>query len=122
MLHPVLKGLGIGKEVLPITLIGLTLGISYGGAIIIKEANEGKASRRDVFYALVLMGLCHSLIEDSILMIAMGGAISGVLFARVAFALLISWGIVQFTKKIPSNRFDRWFLVKLKKDKNINSI
>lgn len=115
LLHPILKGLGIGKEVLPITLIGLTLGISYGGAIIIKEAKEGKASRRDVFYAMVLMGLCHSLIEDSILMIAMGGAISGVLFARVLFALIISWSIVKLTKNMSIYRFEKWFLVNIKK-------
>ncbi len=112
LLYPVLKVLGIGKEVVPIAVVGLTLGISYGGAIIIKEANEGKASRRDVFYALILMGLCHSMIEDTLLMIAMGGKISGVLFARIIFALFISWTIVQLTKNFSDKRFKRWFLVK----------
>lgn len=112
MLYPVLKVLGIGKEVVPIAVVGLTLGISYGGAIIIKEANEGKASRRDVFYALTLMGLCHSMIEDTLLMIAMGGKISGVLFARILFALFISWTIVQLTKNFSDEKFKRWFLVK----------
>ena len=112
LLYPVLKVLGIGKEVVPIAVVGLTLGISYGGAIIIKEANEGKASRRDVFYALTLMGLCHSMIEDTLLMIAMGGKISGVLFARIIFALFISWTIVQLTKNFSDKQFKRWFLVK----------
>jgi hypothetical protein len=112
MLYPVLKVLGIGKEVVPIAVVGLTLGISYGGAIIIKEVNEGKASRRDVFYALTLMGLCHSMIEDTLLMIAMGGKISGVLFARILFALFISWTIVQLTKNFSDLKFRRWFLVK----------
>ena len=112
LLYPVLKILGIGKEVVPIAVVGLTLGISYGGAIIIKEVNEGKASRRDVFYALTLMGLCHSMIEDTLLMIAMGGKISGVLFARIIFALFVSWTIVQLTKNFSDKRFKRWFLVK----------
>lgn len=112
MLYPVLKVLGIGKEVVPIAVVGLTLGISYGGAIIIREATEGKASRRDVFYALTLMGLCHSMIEDTLLMIAMGGKISGVLFARILFALFISWAIVQLTKNFSDQKFKRWFLVK----------
>lgn len=116
LLYPMLRILGIGKEVVPIAVVGLTLGISYGGAIIIKEVNEGKASRRDVFYALTLMGLCHSMIEDTLLMIAMGGKISGVLFARIIFALFISWMIVQLTKNISNRQFERWFLVKKKID------
>ncbi len=110
MLYPLLKILGIGKEVLPITVIGLTLGISYGGAIIIKEANEGKASKRDVFYALVLMGLCHSMIEDTMMMFAIGGDISGILFARIIFALIISYIIVKITKHWSDSKFQRWFL------------
>ena len=111
MLYPLLKILGIGKEVLPITVIGLTLGISYGGAIIIKEANDGKASKRDVFYALVLMGLCHSMIEDTMMMFAIGGDISGILFARIIFALIISYIIVKITKHWSDSKFQRWFLI-----------
>lgn len=111
-LYPMLKVLGIGKEVLPITMIGLTLGISYGGAFIIKEANEGKASRRDVFYAMTLMGLCHSMIEDTLLMVAMGGNISGILFARIIFALLVSFLLVKATKKMSDHKFNKWFLIK----------
>lgn len=111
LLYPVLKILGIGKEVLPITVIGLTLGISYGGAIIIREANDGKASKRDVFYALVLMGLCHSMIEDTMLMFAIGGDLSGILFARIIFALLISFIIVKITRNWSDTKFQRWFLL-----------
>ncbi len=111
MLYPILKVLGIGKEVLPIAVVGLTLGISYGGAIIIKEVNEGKASRRDVFYALTLMGLCHSMIEDTMLMFAVGGDLSGILFGRIVFALIISFLIVKFTKGFSDKKFKRWFLV-----------
>jgi hypothetical protein len=111
MLYPVLRLLGIGKEVLPIAVVGLTLGISYGGAIIIKEVNEGKASRRDVFYTMTLMGLCHSMIEDTMLMFAMGGDLSGILFGRIVFALIISFLIVKFTKGFSDNKFKRWFLV-----------
>ncbi len=111
LLYPVLRLLGIGKELLPIAVVGLTLGISYGGAIIIKEVNEGKASRRDVFYALTLMGLCHSMIEDTMLMFAMGGDLSGILFGRIVFALIISFLIVKLTKGFSDKKFNKWFLV-----------
>ncbi len=112
LLYPVLKILGIGKEVIPIAVVGLTLGISYGGAIIIRETQNKNVSPRDVFYALTLMGLCHSIIEDTLLLYALGGNISGILFARVIFALIITYFIVRLTKKLSDKTFEKWFLKK----------
>ena len=106
MLYPVLKVLGIGKEVIPISLIGLTLGLSYGGALIIDEAKTKKLPKRDVFYAMTLMGLCHSMIEDTLLMISFGGHVSGIVFARIIFALIITYIIVSITKRMDDSRIN----------------
>ena len=97
-LKPVLGVLGINKEVIPMTVIGLSLGILYGGALIIKETEEKKIPKLDVFYAFVLMGLCHSLIEDSLLMISMGADWTMIFIFRMLFALLTTWLIVKVTK------------------------
>ncbi len=113
LLYPFLSFLGIGKEAVPIALVGLTLGISYGGAIIIKEAKSNKINKRDVFYSLTLMGLCHSMIEDTMLMLAMGGDISGVLFGRMIFAIIITLLIVKITKKLKDEVFNKIFIKKL---------
>jgi hypothetical protein len=111
-LQPVLGILGIRKEVIPIALIGLTLGLSYGGAIIIEESKSAKLNGRDVFYALTLMGLCHSMIEDTLLMFSFGGHVSGILFARIIFALIMTFLIVKITSKLNPATFDRWFIKK----------
>jgi hypothetical protein len=58
------------------------------------------------------MGLCHSLIEDTILMIAIGGHYSGILVARLLFSFLIIWALVKFTKKLPDKTFAKYFLAK----------
>ena len=97
-LKPILGILGINKDVIPMTVIGLSLGILYGGALIIKETEEKNIPKMDVFYAFVLMGLCHSLIEDSLLMISMGAHWSMVFIFRMAFALISTFIIVQVTK------------------------
>ncbi len=112
LLEPILRVLGIRKEVIPIALIGLTLGISYGGAIIIEESKNTNISGRDIFYALSLMGLCHSMIEDTLLMFSFGGHVSGILFARIVFALIITFLIVKITSKMSQQTFDRWFIKK----------
>lgn len=108
-LEPGLTFLGIGREAAPITIIGMMVGLSYGGGLIIQEARSGHLQNRDVFFSLALMGLSHSLIEDTLLMMVLGGSISGVLFGRVFFSLLIIFIMVKLMKSCSEETFDRYF-------------
>lgn len=101
ILRPVLSLIGIGPKASAITVIGLTMGLSYGGGLIINEAKNGSVGKEDVFYSLTLMGLCHSLIEDSLLITLIGGHISGVMWGRLAFAILAMAAIVQVVRRLP---------------------
>jgi hypothetical protein len=98
-LQPMLKVLGIGKDVIPITVIGTTLGILYGGALIINETKQKTLDKMDIFYAFTLMGLCHSLIEDSLLMLSLGANYTGVFVFRIIYTLVVTLIIVKTTKK-----------------------
>ena len=101
VLRPILSLIGIGPKASAITVIGLTMGLSYGGGLIINEARNGKVGKEDIFYSLTLMGLCHSLIEDSLLILLIGGHISGVLWGRLIFSLIAMAGIVQIVRRLP---------------------
>jgi hypothetical protein len=101
ILKPVLDLIGIGPKASAITVIGLTMGLSYGGGLIIGEARNGKLSKEDVFYSLTFMGLCHSLIEDTLLIVLIGGHLSGVLWGRLIFAVLAMAAIVQIVRRVP---------------------
>jgi hypothetical protein len=109
-LKPILGILGISKAVIPITVIGSTLGILYGGALIIKASEEQQLPKMEVFYAMTLMGLCHSLIEDSILMMSLGAHYSGVFLFRMIFAFTCTFLIVKITKALPKKWCEK-FLV-----------
>jgi len=106
---PLLSKLGIGKEATNITVIGITLGISYGGGLIIKESRAGTIPQRDIFFALVLMGLFHSIVEDTLLMLLLGGSLWGFLVGRLIFALLAVWLLVRLLSLISDQRFQRYF-------------
>lgn len=110
MLSPVLSLIGIGKEVTPLTIIGMTLGISYGGAFIIREAEGGHISKRDVFYSMSLLGLCHSFIEDTLLMMSLGGHYSGILIARPIFAMLVVYAFVRIFTALPQEFFNKYIV------------
>lgn len=103
----------LGLQLFPMTVIGLSLGILYGGALIIKETEEKKIPKMDVFYAFVLMGLCHSLIEDSLLMISMGANWSMIFIFRMVFALLITFLLVKITKLFPAKQLEKWVTTKI---------
>jgi hypothetical protein len=104
LLAPVLPVLGMSKQAAPITVIGMIMGLSYGGALIIREASSGKMERREIFYSLALMGLCHSLIEDTLLMMAIGGQFGGIFWGRILFSLGIVFCIVRLTHSIEQRK------------------
>jgi hypothetical protein len=109
LLRPVLYLMGISKDAAPVTIIGMTMGIGYGGGLIIHEARSGRLSKRDIFFSLSFMGLMHSMIEDTLLMLLLGGHISGVLFLRFIFAMTVIFIMVRLMRGLTSETFNRYF-------------
>ncbi len=89
LLSPLLRILKIGKEATTITLIGITLGLSFGGGLLIKEARAGHVSKQDIFSSMAFLALSHSIIEDTLLVMLLGAHISGALWLRIAFAFIV---------------------------------
>lgn len=109
LLRPVLTLLGISDRAAPLAIVGMTLGLTYGGGLIIQEARAGQLSRHDVFCALTLVGLCHSFIEDTLLMMVIGGHLSGILVGRTLFALLVTFFMARLLRSLQDPVLGRWF-------------
>ncbi|CCO24328.1 hypothetical protein [Maridesulfovibrio hydrothermalis] len=108
LLRPLLTLMGIGSKASALTVVGLTMGLSYGGGMIIHETRSGRIDKKDVFYSLTLMSLCHSVIEDTLLLMMIGGHISGLFWGRLIFSIAIVAAIVQLTKIIPESFSDKY--------------
>lgn len=117
IMEPTLKWLGISNKVLPITIIGLTLGIAYGGGLLIEESKQKDIDIKGIFYSMTLMGLFHSIIEDTILMLSMGGHWTGVIVFRFVFACTITFLFVKCTNNLPLTRFTKIFMTKDMQDR-----
>ena len=100
-LSPGLRVMGVGREAGTIALVGLTLGLSYGGGLIIHESRSGRIPQGDIFFALTFMGLTHSLIEDTLLMVLLGAELFGVLWTRLAFTVLVLWILTKILAVVP---------------------
>ncbi|MDN3611722.1 hypothetical protein ACODM8_13070 [Vibrio ostreicida] len=88
-LRPILSILGISREATNMTIVGITLGISFGGGLLINEAEKGHIPARDVFTAVMLLNLLHSLIEDTILILLIGADFITIFWGRILFAFAI---------------------------------
>ncbi|WP_299199374.1 hypothetical protein [uncultured Amphritea sp.] len=116
LLQPLLKLLGIGPQATSLTIIGVTLGLSFGGGLLIREAQSGQVSAKDCFSALCLLSLCHSMIEDTLLVLTLGADLSGVLWARLAFGLLFVAIMTRVLKRISVSTQQRWLLHPVTRD------
>ncbi len=110
LLEPMLGLLGMGRQAAPLTIVGMTLGLSYGGGLIIHEAQSGRLSKQDIFCSIALMGLCHSLIEDTLLMMVLGGHASGVFWGRLIFSLMMVFLLGRLIRMLPQEFFERYIV------------
>ena len=103
LLSPFLKMTGIHKDATSFTLIGMTLGLAFGGGLLINEAKKGVLKKKDIFLSLSLLCLCHSLIEDTILMFLIGADLTSILLFRVVFSFVLMIFISQCFMRLPEH-------------------
>lgn len=89
VMAPVLRACGMGENASSVMLVGLTMGMSYGGGLIVREARNGHLSARGMFLSVSFLGICHSLIEDSFLPVIIGADYLMIVVWRLLFTLLL---------------------------------
>ena len=72
-------------------LAGTFLGISYGAAVIIDSGRSGYLDAEEIFLINLFLVICHSLVEDTIIWMALGAYIIPVQIARLIAALAICY-------------------------------
>lgn len=99
-LVPVLRLLGIGRAAANVTVVGVALGLSYGAGLLIRDLDDGVMTRRDAYLALCFLGLLHSVIEDTLIIMALGADLSGILWARIIFAFAVIGILARMLKSV----------------------
>ena len=99
-INPATSKLGFSKEALVPLLAGFLFGISYGAGVLIPEARSNLISKRQIFLVAVFLALCHAMIEDTLLFMAVGANGLYLFFSRlilaIVFTFLVSRLMVRF--------------------------
>lgn len=118
VLAPSLRIMGIGPNAAPLTMIGALLGLAFGGGLIIREVQKGHLQPKSIFLAICFMCLCHSLIEDTLIVITLGADWTGVLLGRVVFSMLIMIPLGRIVLAMSEEKFRYLYKTPAKNIKN----
>lgn len=88
---PLLKVMGLPSSTGFLWVVANTLGLGYGGAIMISEAEEGKLSREDADLLNHNIAISHSQLEDPLLFVAVGYPLGILIWPRVLLAIVFVW-------------------------------
>jgi hypothetical protein len=98
MLRPLLGLVGIERQLAPVATTGVLLGVVYGGALMLDEVRSGEYTKRSIFSAMLLVCLVHALIEDTLVLLAIGANIWIILIGRVLFSIVLLFVVLRLSE------------------------
>ena len=114
-LRPLMRFFGLPEDAAYFWLVGNTLGISYGGAVMFDCIENGTIERVKLELGKKAaavnrhLAMNHSIIEDTCVFGAIGISVFWIISTRMLFALIVVWGrklmmkIFRKTRKTTAN-------------------
>ncbi len=89
--HPVMKVFGLSSNAAFLWLVGNVVGLAYGGAIMAEQMAQKKLSYKEGNLLNYHLAMSHSLLEDTIIFIAIGIPALWIILTRLFFAVGVVW-------------------------------
>ena len=91
LLSPLMRLFGLPSGCSLLWLTGNVVGMAYGAAIMIDEVEQGRLTRHEANLVNHHLGVSHSLLEDTMLFVAMGISFWWIFLTRLALAMIAVW-------------------------------
>jgi len=98
-LYIFIKPLGFSKQASVSMLTGIFLGITYGSGILIAQSEKKKLKNIDIILTAVFLSMCHAVIEDTLVFVAIGGNGFYMLGTRIIIAFIVTYMFYGYLKK-----------------------
>ena len=89
-------------------VVGLTLGLGFGGGLMIKDVKQGIVAPRSAVGALIFINLFHSLIEDTTILLLIGPSLFTILVIRGLFVFALTFLLIKIFDNLPIDAYDRF--------------
>jgi hypothetical protein len=89
--NPLLRIMGLPANTGFLWMVAYTLGLSYGGAIMISQSQEGKLNPEDADLLNHHIAISHSQLEDPLLFVAMGYSFGILVIPRILLSIVYVW-------------------------------
>lgn len=88
---PLMKLFGLPEKTTFLWIVANTLGLAYGGAIMISQTEEGKLDKKESDLLNHHIAVSHSQLEDPLLFVALGYSYFILFFPRILLAIFFVW-------------------------------
>lgn len=96
-LSPLMRLFGLPSGCSLLWLTGNVVGMAYGAAIMIDEVEQGRLTRYEANLVNHHLGVSHSLLEDTMLFVAMGISFWWLFLTRLILAMVAVWTMRLYT-------------------------
>jgi hypothetical protein len=97
--RPFMKPMGLSERTSFQWIIANVVGLAYGSAIMIEQVNSGSLPFEDADLLNHHIAISHSLLEDTLLFVAIGVSAPWIIFPRIVLAIFSVWEY-KFEKRI----------------------
>ena len=91
LLGPLMNLFGLSRAVSFLWLVGNTLGLAYGAAIIMDYAQNGKLKPKEANLLNYHLAVSHSQLEDPLLFAVIGLPLFWLIIPRIILAIIVVW-------------------------------
>jgi len=90
---PVMKLMGLSPDTSFLWFIGQIVGLTYGSVVMIEEVQNGDIKPQDADLLNYHIAINHSLLEDTLLFVAIGVPAVWITFPRIILAVTAVWSV-----------------------------
>jgi hypothetical protein len=98
-LKPFMKLFGLPLQSSFMWLVANVVGLAWGSAILIEYVKSGKVNKYEANLLNHHIAVSHSLLEDTLLFVAIGVNVLWITFPRLFLAIAVVWGVRLFFRK-----------------------
>ncbi len=98
-LYLFIKPFGFSKKASVSMFTGIILGITYGSGILIAQSEKKELRNMDILLTATFLSMCHAVIEDTLVFVAIGGNGLYMLVIRLIIASFITYVFYKYLRK-----------------------